>query len=47
MMALQNYWTGSDTQYAAGLTPEIVLNADLLVQRVGALLERASAENIA
>lgn len=38
---------GRDAQYAAELTPEIVQNAELLIQRVGALLEKAAAENVA
>lgn len=47
MITLQDYWMGRDAQYGAELTPEIVQNAELLMQRVGALLERAAAENVA
>lgn len=38
---------GRDRQYAAELTPQIVRNAQQLVQRVGRLLEYAATANIA
>ena len=37
---------GRDAHYGTELTPEIVQNAELLVQRVGTLLEKAAAENV-
>ncbi len=46
MITLQDYWMGRDARYAAELMPEIMQNAELLIQRVGTLLERAAAENV-
>lgn len=46
MISLSDYWMGRDKQFAGELTHEIVYNAELLVHRVGALLEHAAAEHI-
>jgi hypothetical protein len=46
MITLQDYWMGRDAQYPADLTPEIVQNAQSLMQRVATLLEKAAAENV-
>ena len=43
MITLEQYWMGRDVEYAADLTQEIRANAQVTVDRVNTLLERANA----
>jgi hypothetical protein len=46
MLTLDHYWMRRDLEHAAELTPEIVRNAELLLERVNELLARATEEGV-
>ena len=46
MITLESYWKGRDKEYADELTPEIMANADRMVELANELLVRAGRSDI-